>query len=202
MAVSERSRIPRTLMHSLDDDHNWRIRSELWNRRSSETASRRAKRERQREPLVLCGHGVSLRVEGGSLLIRNGLTDYPQKQELYHFFKGELAIPERIILLDGSGSISFDVLSWLAEQNVSLIRIDWRGDVVCVASRSGYAAKPFRVQWQRGTRNDENLRMEFSISKNHPEDREFDFDAGKIHSAQRGVGQSDGNRLFHADAIG
>jgi CRISPR-associated protein Cas1 len=34
-----------------------------------------------------------------------------------------------------------------------------------VASRSGYAASPYRVQWQRETRADENQRMEFSISK-------------------------------------
>jgi len=66
----------------------------------------------------------------------------------------------------GANSIpSFDVLSWLAEQDVSLIRIDWRGQVVCVTSRSGYAANPYRVQWQRETRADEIPRMEFSISK-------------------------------------
>jgi CRISPR-associated endonuclease Cas1 len=115
--------------------------------------------------LILSGHGISLRIEGGSLTIRNGFTHYPQKQETYRFFKGELAIPHRIIILDGSGSISFDVLSWLAEQGVSLIRIDWRGDLVCVVSRSGYAANRYRVQWQREMRDDKTLRMEFSISK-------------------------------------
>jgi CRISPR-associated endonuclease Cas1 len=106
-----------------------------------------------------------MRIEGGALTIRSGFTHYPQKQELYRFFKGELSIPERIIVLDGSGSLSFDVLSWLAEQGVDLIRIDWRGEVVCVASRSGYAANPFRVQWQRETRADPTRRMEFAISK-------------------------------------
>jgi hypothetical protein len=105
------------------DDHSWRIRSELWNRRSANIANQRAKRERPRTPLILSGHGVSLRIDGGSLLIRNGLTHYPQKAETYRFFKGELAIPERIIMLDGTGSISFDVLAWLAEQRVSLIQI-------------------------------------------------------------------------------
>lgn len=34
-----------------------------------------------------------------------------------------------------------------------------------MASRSGYGANPFRVQWQRETRADEFKRMEFSISK-------------------------------------
>jgi hypothetical protein len=32
--------------------------------------------------------------------------------------------------LDGSGSISFDVLDWLAEQEIPLIRISWTGEVV------------------------------------------------------------------------
>jgi CRISP-associated protein Cas1 len=119
------------------DDHQWRVRSHLWSRRAVKVASVRAKRERPRTPLILSGHGISLRIEGGSLTIRNGLTHYPQKHEAYRFFKGEFAIPDRIVILDGSGCISFDVLSWLAEQGVSLIRIDWRGEVVCVASRSG-----------------------------------------------------------------
>ena len=149
----------------LSDDHVWRDRSELWSRRALRNTAPRSKRERPRLPLILTGHGVSLRVEGGALTIRNGFTHYPEKQETYRYFKGELALPERIIMLDGSGSISFDVLSWLAEQDVSLVRIDWRGEVVCVASRSGYAANPYRVQWQREMRADENRRMEFSVSK-------------------------------------
>jgi CRISPR-associated endonuclease Cas1 len=148
-----------------EDDRQWAARSALWASRVGRCAASRSKRERPRAPLVLSGHGVSLRIENGALTIRDGFTHYPQKQETYRFFKGELAIPERIIILDGSGSISFDVLSWLAEQDVSLIRVDWRGEVICVASRSGYAANPFRVQWQRETRADECRRMEFSISK-------------------------------------
>ena len=58
---------------------------------------------------------------------------YPKQREIMRYFRGDVALPERIILLDGSGSISFDVLSWLAEQKVTLIRIDWKGDIVCVA---------------------------------------------------------------------
>src|SRR5215471_17650758 len=107
--------------HDLDDDA-WKHRSQAWQLRSQRLIRHQVKRERQRQPLILSGHGISLRVESGSLLIRNGFTHYPQKRETYRFFKGELAIPERIIILDGSGSISFDVLSWLAEQGVALVR--------------------------------------------------------------------------------
>ena len=146
-----------------DDDFEWAERSKFWAAEARKTTGRRAKRERPHEPLILSGHGVSLRTENGALTIRNGFTHYPQKQEVLRFFRGELSIPERIIMLDGSGTISFDVLSWLSEQGVDLIRIDWRGEIICVASRSGYAANPFRVQWQRETRADEIKRVEFSV---------------------------------------
>jgi CRISPR-associated endonuclease Cas1 len=147
-----------------EDDLGWAERSSFWANRATQARARGSKRERPRQPLVLTGHNASLRVEGGSLLIRNGFTHYPQKQETYRFFKGELMMPKRIIMLDGSGSISFDVLSWLAEQDVALIRLDWRGGVVCVMSRTGYAANPYRVLWQRETRADEKRRMEFSTA--------------------------------------
>jgi CRISPR-associated protein Cas1 len=95
---------------------------------------------------------VSLRIENGALTIGNGFTHYPQQREIIRYFSGDVTLPERIILLDGSGRISFDVLSWLAEQNVSFIRIDWKGDIVCVAGASGYSANPHRVRWQLETR--------------------------------------------------
>jgi hypothetical protein len=116
------------LAEALSDDLEWQVRSQSWSGNATKAAGVRAKRERPRMPLILSGHGISQRVEGGSLFIRNGFTHYPQKQETYRFFKGELTIPHRIIILDGSGSISFDVLSWLSEQGVSLIQIDWRGE--------------------------------------------------------------------------
>ena len=75
-----------------------------------------------RDPLVLAGHGVSLRIEAGTLLVRNGFTHYPQKQETYRYFKGDADLPPRIIMLDGSGSITFDVLTWLNQQKVPLVK--------------------------------------------------------------------------------
>jgi CRISP-associated protein Cas1 len=146
-----------------EDDSAWPERCEHWLAESHKASRRRAKREPSKQPLVLCGHGVSLRIEGGALTIRNGFTHYPQKQETYRFFKGELSIPPRIIMLDGNGSISFDVLAWLSEQNVPLIRIDWQGNVQSVLANNGYAANPYRVEWQRETRTDPKQRMAFCI---------------------------------------
>ena len=56
------------------------------------------------------------------------------------------------------------MLSWLSEQKVSLIRIDWKGDIVCVAGASGYSANPHRVRWQLETRENLVRRNEFCRS--------------------------------------
>jgi CRISPR-associated protein Cas1 len=127
-------------------------------------SARRTKRAKPPPAIILAGHGLSLRVENGSLTIQNGFTHYPQQREIIRYFRGDVALPERIILLDGSGSISFDVLSWLAEQKATLVRIDWKGDIVCVAGASGYSANPHRVRWQLGTRENPAQRNEFCRS--------------------------------------
>jgi hypothetical protein len=63
------------------DDNPWNVRSEMWKRRVVKQTVGRAKRERQRHPLILSGHGVSLRIEGGALTIRSGFTHYPQSRK-------------------------------------------------------------------------------------------------------------------------
>jgi CRISPR/Cas system-associated endonuclease Cas1 len=138
---------------------NWAERSALW---ASHTNAKKPKfRGDPKQPLVLCGHGVRLNIDHGALYVRHGLTHFPQKAEERFFFPGEIDLPSRIILVDGSGSISFDVLSWLAKQNIPLIRISWNGEIVCLAGTSGYAANPERLEWQNKTRNNHILRMEF-----------------------------------------
>jgi CRISPR-associated protein Cas1 len=130
---------------------------------------KRLRRDAPNEPnpppaLILAGHGVSFRIQGGALTIQNGFTHFPQERETIRYFRGDVTLPERIILLDGSGSISFDVLSWLAEQKVNLIRIDWKGDIVGVAGASGYSSNAFRVKWQWETREEPMKRNEFCRS--------------------------------------
>src|SRR5271157_1490769 len=144
------------------DDTQWATRSSMWRARVEKASARRTKRAKPAPALTLAGHGVSLRIEGGALTIQNGFTHYPQQRETIRYFRGDLSLPERIILIDGSGS--FDVLSWLAEQKVSLIRIDWKGDIVCVAGASGYSANPHRVRWQLETRGNPELRNDYCRS--------------------------------------
>jgi CRISPR-associated protein Cas1 len=146
------------------DDTQWATRSSMWQARVEKASVRRTKRAKAAPALILAGHGVSLRIENGALTIKNGFTHYPQQREIIRYFHGDVALPERIILLDGSGSISFDVLSWLAEQKISFIRIDWKGDIVCVAGASGYSANPFRVKGQLETRENPDQRNDFCRS--------------------------------------
>ena len=144
-----------------NDDDEWFLRSQNWNSRVPAPKDNRVRRQRSRDPLILAGHGVSLRIEAGTLLIRNGFTHYPQKQETYRFFKGDAGLPPRIIMLDGSGSITFDVLTWLNEQKVPLVKVDWTGNAVTVVSGDSFAANRERVAWQAETRSNRRKRMEF-----------------------------------------
>jgi CRISPR-associated protein Cas1 len=145
-----------------DDDFEWAERGDHWHAETTAAIPPRGKRERRKHPLIVCGHGVSLRIDNGALLIRDGFTHYPQPDEIYRFFRGDPALPPRIIMLDGSGGLSFDVLSWLAQQGVALIHIDWKGDVLSVMAAHGYAADRQKVQWQVETRADNHRRMAFS----------------------------------------
>jgi CRISPR-associated protein Cas1 len=96
---------------------------------------------------VLTGHGMRLHVDNGALLVRNGFTHYPKAMDERRYFPGDRRRPSRIVVVDGSGSLTFDVMTWLSEQNIPLIRIDWRGNVVTALTES-YGLSPKRVKWQ------------------------------------------------------
>eukprot|EP01035_Chromulina_nebulosa_P063076 gene63076-86285_t len=143
------------------DDVAWAARNEHWRAQSGQRRGYSARRERRSAPLILCGHGVSLRVDKGTLHICDGFTHWPQERVEYRLFKGARDLPPRIVMLDGSGSLSFEVISWLAAQNVSLVRLTYQGEVETVIGGAGYAADPHKVQWQIETRNDPARRIEF-----------------------------------------
>lgn len=139
----------------------WAERNAFWLEKGGSHPSG-ASRERRKEPLILCGHGVSLRVDKGRLIVRDGLTHYPQERRVLEFFKGDIALPSRIVMMDGNGSISFDVMAWLSAQNVPLVLLDWQGEVVMAIGGSGFAFDRERVEWQANTRQDAVRRVEFS----------------------------------------
>jgi CRISP-associated protein Cas1 len=131
-----------------EDDSAWAERCGYW--REAPTEKRRwgpRITRHSHKPLVLTGHGMRLNVDNGALVVRNGFTHYPQHQEQWRFFPGDRNSPSRIIVVDGSGGLSFEVLTWLSNQNIPLIKIDWRGEVASVLGAVG-GPDPRQVQRQ------------------------------------------------------
>ncbi|WP_420331927.1 CRISPR-associated endonuclease Cas1 [Oceanicaulis alexandrii] len=141
----------------------WAERCRYWLEQYEASIPKRKRRERQAHPLILTGNGLSLRVNRGSLVIKDGLTHYPQEKKEYRFFPGQLENPPRIVLVDGSGEITLDALDWLAEQDIPLIRLKWDGRVVSVVGQTGYAADPGKAAWQTETRSNEAARVAFGV---------------------------------------
>ena len=115
---------------------SWYSRSALWHQQNIQPVHKPSLfRRPTRVPLILAGHGVSLRIDHGALFVKGGRTHHPQKVEEYRFFPGAKNLPSRIVILDGSGSLTFEVIDWLMVQAIPLIRIDWRGEVVTVIGK-------------------------------------------------------------------
>ncbi|WP_162950114.1 CRISPR-associated endonuclease Cas1 [Rhizobium jaguaris] len=142
----------------------WQPRSDVWLKQAQKLKKFRPSRRRTEQPLILSGHGVSLRIERNTLLVKNGFTHYPQKQEIIRFFPGDLSLPSRFIFLDCSGSISFHVLSWLKEQNIDLVHLNWQGEIISSTTTAGYSAKLENVLWQRETHDSRERRLQFCIA--------------------------------------
>lgn len=148
--------------NSFDSNSEWVERSEYWIAESAKPKRKRKVRERNSNPLILTGHGTSLRIEKGTLLIRQGFTHYPQKAQQFRYFKGDLELPRIIILLDGSGTISFEVLNWLGTQGVALARIKWDGTSAIVATGAGFSSNAEKLRWQYELQSNEAKRIEFA----------------------------------------
>ena len=142
------------------DDEGWLERQTHWDRLSRRSNS--PQKRGPRLPLIIAGYGACLKIEHGALIVRNGRTHHPHKREEHRFFRGDQRLPTRIIVLDGSGLLSFDVLTWLSEQRLPIIRIDWRGSATCIIGGAGSAYLPEKVAWQMETRRDPQARLEFA----------------------------------------
>lgn len=139
----------------------WADRSRHWAAKADATPARK-RRERRTAPLVLTGHGLSLRVDKGCLFVKGGRTHYPSEPKELRFFKGGLDIPPRIITLDGSGVVSLDALDWMGEQGTAFVRINYDGSHSMVMSQSGYSANPDKVRWQLETRDNPKRKLAFA----------------------------------------
>lgn len=140
----------------------WALRSEYWASRDADRSPRRLKRQRQKRPLILCGHGIHLRVDRGTLFVRDGFTHYPQTKAELRFFPGDLDTPERIIIIDGSGGLSLAVLDWFVEQGITLVRVGWNGKSIVTLGGASSFIDPEKVVWQFEASRDERKRTEFA----------------------------------------
>lgn len=138
-------------------------RCAFWMAESEPKFSRHV-REREAAPLILTGHGLSLRVEKGSLLVRDGYTHFPAKQPKWRFFPAALDVPPAIVVLDGSGDITLDAIDWLATQGIPLIRLRWNGRFASVLTSGGQAASASKVHWQQTTRDNPRARLAFAAN--------------------------------------
>jgi CRISPR-associated protein Cas1 len=141
---------------------DWASRSGFWLKESEQKQHRRA-RERERQPLILTGHGLSLRVDRGGLLVRDGCTHYPAERREWRFFNASLDIPPAFVVLDGSGNITMDAIDWLARHRVPLIRIRWDGRFASIVSAGGQAASADKVRWQQRTKESPRARLAFAV---------------------------------------
>lgn len=140
----------------------WSIRSKYWLAKSEAGLAKRKRRERRKDPLILVGYGLSMKVEKGRLAILDGATHFPSKPAQHVFFKGSLDLPPRIVIIDGAGSVTLDAIDWLADQGIPIIRIKYDGSNTSVISPTGYAADPEKVAWQIRARESEALKVEFA----------------------------------------
>lgn len=143
-------------------DDEWAERSRYWLDAVLRNTPKRKRRKREANPLILTGNGISLSVDKGSLLIADGNTHYPAERRTWRFFKGDLGIPPRILLIDGGGRISLDALDWLAEQKVTLLRLTWNGKLTSAIGADGYLFDRRKVAWQIETRGDQARRLAFA----------------------------------------
>ena len=150
---------------AIDNFNNdeWADRCAYWNKLFELEIPTRKRREKQSHPLILTGCGLSMSVDKGRLIIRDGATHFPQERREHLFFKGSLDIPSRIIVLDGFGTITLDALDWMAEQNIALIRVKWNGQFFALISNGGQAADPEKFAWQLRAREDELEKLAFYL---------------------------------------
>lgn len=145
-----------------DTEDEWQNRCQYWAKQNSKIVAPRKRREVQSAPLIRTGQGLAIFVDRGCLVVRDGQTHYPQKIEENRFFKGSLDLPRRIVLIDGSGTVTLDALDWLSAEGVNLVRLKWDGSFVSIATSGGQAADTDKLIWQRTTRDDPEARIDFA----------------------------------------
>jgi CRISPR-associated endonuclease Cas1 len=146
-----------------DDDAIWALRAKYWDAQTDRSPQPKIDSDNDiapAQPLILSGHGVSLRVRRGALVIRDGFTHYPQVPQETILFPGDWRLPPRIVLLDTNGSVSFDVIEWLADRDIPLVILNWQGKVITALGGDSNSIDPtVRHAQLQALNNDTGLRL-------------------------------------------
>lgn len=78
--------------------------------------------------LVVNGSWCSIKVENDAMVVQPGEL-CEQSREPSVFYRGRVPF-DRLVILSRHGNISIDVLHWLRDQRISLLVLDWKGDIV------------------------------------------------------------------------
>jgi CRISP-associated protein Cas1 len=122
---------PASITDATEDasEASWAERGSYW-----ESVLESGQHRKATSSLGVAGHGALLRVEGNTLIIRHGFTHYPQQRREQRYRPRDRALPQRIVLLNCDGAVSVPALSWLAKQRVSLMLLDWSGNLTAAFS--------------------------------------------------------------------
>ena len=101
-----------------------------------------ARLRRRGTVLVVDGHGISLAVERGRLLVRDGAGRNRRERSFGKVTHGL----GRVVVVGGTGLISLAALSWLRDQGVPLITLDHDARPLCTSVASIEDARLVRAQ--------------------------------------------------------
>lgn len=79
--------------------------------------------------LLLDGYGMSMRIDGAKLHIKNGSEKLGEGGEEYVFSPKKIDV-DNVVLYGRSGTISVDAIRWLIKHNVQITLLDWNGKLL------------------------------------------------------------------------
>jgi CRISPR-associated protein Cas1 len=102
----------------------WQAAGEAW-----DASTQKALQRDRGQTLIIAGHGAGLFVDHDALIVKEGLTHYPQTPGRHVLYRGVHGV-ERIILLAPSGSLSFDAIRWCQEQGITAVVVERDGQLL------------------------------------------------------------------------
>jgi CRISPR/Cas system-associated endonuclease Cas1 len=123
---------------STDEPVDWRERGREYadaNERWQALYERFSAADKQKQrTLILSGYGASLSIRRDCLMVHDGAIG--KKPDALTLYRGVHNVA-KIVLLDASGSLTFDALRWCREQRITLFLLDYRTDLCATLTPDG-----------------------------------------------------------------